>query len=638
MKLYLSLSHIILVASTSWYTASDAASSTATSSGGSIRGNSSKDGDRKLSLFADYTPHKKRSIERDADNGESDSMNVDTIVPSTAAGLMETRIIGGSQTQNGRYSYAVSLQDSLGHFCGGSLIAKDVVLTAAHCQGGSYNVVVGRHDLTTNSGESIPVKKEIPHPKYNDRTTDSDWNIVILSRPTTENVDLVQINASGNSPSTGQDVTVMGWGDTIAADDAQKLSDVLMAVDVNVISNSDCDDSSGTINGWSDSYKGQITSNMLCAADKFQDSCQGDSGGPLIIPGNGASSDVQVGVVSWGIGCASANFPGVYARVSEAYDWIKQTVCSESSDPPAALCGGSGNNPTPTPPSPTPPASTSYPTSTMGNGNDDVDQSSGSYPTHFPSNMGGGTDMPYNDDVPLDDGMPYDDVVPLDDTTQANQFSNSPGTVYDDVATDDVATDDVATDDAATDDAATDDATVFPTFSPTTTTGSSGSGSGGGTGTSSGNWVTIIEDDFKSGFGFMNSGGADAKYLDNKKDRDGVLDIQDNNGDESSVHSNPIITDTAYSSFRVVFSVYMLGMEEDDKFCFDYSADGGITWTEQQCWKSPDDFTAKSWYDDVSTEFQVNTSSLAIRFRCVGTTGDNKDDVLIDKISVQGSN
>eukprot|EP00970_Alexandrium_tamarense_P003181 scaffold481_cov188-Alexandrium_tamarense.AAC.10 len=296
MKLYLSLSHIILVASTSWYTASDAASSTATSSGGSIRGNSSKDGDRKLSLFADYTPHKKRSIERDADNGESDSMNVDTIVPSTAAGLMETRIIGGSQvgscfvvalsivleitcikgstkrspfsslhlqTQNGRYSYAVSLQDSLGHFCGGSLIAKDVVLTAAHCQGGSYNVVIGRHDLTTNSGESIPVKKEIPHPKYNDRTTDSDWNIVILSRPTTENVDLVQINASGNSPSTGQDVTVMGWGDTIAADDAQKLSDVLMAVDVNVISNSDCDDSSGTINGWSDSYKGQITSNML---------------------------------------------------------------------------------------------------------------------------------------------------------------------------------------------------------------------------------------------------------------------------------------------------------------------------------------------------------------------------------------
>jgi hypothetical protein len=64
----------------------------------------------------------------------------------------------------------------------------------------------------------------------------------------------------------------MGWGDTTSDDQTQDLADVLMSVNVNVISNSDCDASSGSINGWTDSYNGQITSNMLCAADKGQDS------------------------------------------------------------------------------------------------------------------------------------------------------------------------------------------------------------------------------------------------------------------------------------------------------------------------------------------------------------------------------
>jgi trypsin len=52
------------------------------------------------------------------------------------------RIIGGSQTSSSRYPYAVSIQDDIGHFCGGSLIASDMILTAAHCQGGSYDVVI----------------------------------------------------------------------------------------------------------------------------------------------------------------------------------------------------------------------------------------------------------------------------------------------------------------------------------------------------------------------------------------------------------------------------------------------------------------------------------------------------------------
>ena len=70
------------------------------------------------------------------------------------------------------------------------------------------------------------------------------------------------------------------------------------------------------------------------------------SGGLLITRGNGPQSDRQVGVVSWGIGCAF--LPGVYARVSKGYDWIRETVCDESNDTGgSSLCGTP--NPTPRP-------------------------------------------------------------------------------------------------------------------------------------------------------------------------------------------------------------------------------------------------------------------------------------------------
>jgi trypsin len=249
------------------------------------------------------------------------------------------------------------------------LIATDVVLTAAHCQGGKYDVVIGRHDLDSKDGESIAMDYEIPYPKYNDKTTDGDFNLVFLKNPTTQKVSLVNINDDSNSPQVGDEVHVMGWGDTTADDYTQKLADKLMEVSVNVISNQDCDASKGQIGGWVDSYNGQISDNMICARDNGEDACQGDSGGPLVIRGKDGSGadDIQVGVVSWGIGCANKNFPGVYARVSEAYDWIKETVCSKSQDPPSNLCGGGGSEPKPpssnpkppkpSPPSPSPPSS-----------------------------------------------------------------------------------------------------------------------------------------------------------------------------------------------------------------------------------------------------------------------------------------
>lgn len=488
----------------------------------------------------------------------------------------DTRIIGGSEANSGRFPYAISIQDGIGHFCGGSLIAPDMVLTAAHCQGGTYDVVIGRHNLNSNSGESIPMKKETPYPKYNDKTTDGDWMLVLLERPTKQNVPFIKLNSDKNSPSVGEDVTVMGWGDTTSDDYTQELADVLMSVDVNVISNSDCDASEGTINGWSDSYKGQITSNMLCAADRGQDSCQGDSGGPLVIQGKSGdgSDDVQIGVVSWGVGCASPDFPGVYSRISESYDWIVSEVCKQSSAPPADLCGGSSGV-------------TSYVESDDNSNNDD----------------GGRDDAAANDD--------YDDDFSYDDFSHDNNAVGN-NTVGDDYIYDD--------DSNGEDDSVSIEPAQFNTTDSTEVS-------------TDGNWVTIIEDDFNSDFGMFSSGGGDAKWLSEKKDRTGVLNIQDGNGESSTVYSNAII-DSSYSVYRVVFSAYLLGMEDNDKFCLDISTDGGSSWIEEKCWNI-NDLDSKVWHDDVVAEFEAdNASELVVRFRC--QADHNQDDVFIDKVAIQG--
>lgn len=248
-----------------------------------------------------------------------------------------SRIIGGTESIEGQFSYTVSLQDEFGHFCGGSLIAKDVVLSASHCQHSEpgYKAVIGRRDLEeVTDGEEITVKKEITHPEYNWGTTDHDFMVLILERPTTEDVDLVK--PGREIVPVGSAVSVLGWGDTAASDDELLMSYDLRTTEVFVISNEVCEQSSGDIGGMQDNYHDQITENMVCAKDVGEDSCQGDSGGPLVLR-QSSGQDVQVGIVSWGVGCADADFPGVYARVSAGYDWIREQVCKESSDPPASF-------------------------------------------------------------------------------------------------------------------------------------------------------------------------------------------------------------------------------------------------------------------------------------------------------------
>lgn len=226
------------------------------------------------------------------------------------------RIIGGSEADDGEYGYAVSLQDAAGnHFCGGSLIAPNAVLSAAHCaQGSGYYAVVGRRDLTTGDGERIAVRRQVVHPSYDPSATDNDFMILLLDSAVR---DAEVVAVSPDFVPGGVAVNVIGWGDTHAADSISLLAEELMETEVFTLSNYDCERSTGTVGGqqlfgwffggYEESYMGKISSNMICARDAGEDSCQGDSGGPLVVKtGDGHR---QVGVVSWGYGCAHESFP-----------------------------------------------------------------------------------------------------------------------------------------------------------------------------------------------------------------------------------------------------------------------------------------------------------------------------------------
>ena len=199
---------------------------------------------------------------------------------------------------NQRYPYAVSLTYAGEHFCGGALIAPDVVITAGHCHsqnsifGMTYDVVIGRHDLDeTWTGESIPFEAEVLHPKYDGDNVDNDFNIVILTTSATHAEVYLRVNdddsvpVGGSLPGdedgwddvVGDVLTVVGWGD-IDRSEAVAVSDVLMETQVYALTNERCvSDSGGYVNvGGTIVFEGYdgITENMLCARAADTDACQ----------------------------------------------------------------------------------------------------------------------------------------------------------------------------------------------------------------------------------------------------------------------------------------------------------------------------------------------------------------------------
>jgi len=231
-------------------------------------------------------------------------------------------IVGGVEVNPAfKYPWTCAMTYSTGgQFCGGSLVDQSYVLTAAHCSVGlnpnTVRIVCHRHDLDASQASEGAVQRSISrilvHPSYNRLTLSNDVALWELATPIT-NVEIVPLDADGDYDAAGVLATVVGWG---ATREGGAGSDVLREVDVPIITNTQCNQQ----------YGGDITASMVCAGypEGGKDSCQGDSGGPLFANKN--SNPVQIGVVSWGQGCARPNYAGVYARVSVLSDWILDII------------------------------------------------------------------------------------------------------------------------------------------------------------------------------------------------------------------------------------------------------------------------------------------------------------------------
>lgn len=224
---------------------------------------------------------------------------------------LDSRIVQGKEVEEGRYPYSVSLTRFGSHICGGSLIAPQYVLTAAHCAKSIRDVQFGRHDRSGNEAyEQIGIMNKIIHPNYDDNNLENDVMILQLNRKVSSEYTPVELDENADFLRDGEVVTVMGWG---RIEYGGVISQRQLETDVDVISNEAC----------ASIYKQGIIEGSICAYRNGTDACQGDSGGPLIVKGDNATNDVLVGLVSWGRGCALEGYPGVYARVSTYIDWIK---------------------------------------------------------------------------------------------------------------------------------------------------------------------------------------------------------------------------------------------------------------------------------------------------------------------------
>jgi len=237
-------------------------------------------------------------------------------------------IVGGQDAQANEFPWQVSLRRKAtnSHFCGGSIISNQWVLTAAHCVQGedarSLTVVIGEHDSGAESTVrvSLDVSSIAINPGYSSATSANDIALLKVQQTITFNREVQPVCAPDDAVSYYyRKSQCSGWGSLRSG--GACCPPILKYVTLNITTNDFCNRAYGGV-------RDRITDDMICASDNYggndRDSCQGDSGGPLTVKESDGTFRI-VGVVSWGIGCASG-YPGVYSRVQYFNNWISTTI------------------------------------------------------------------------------------------------------------------------------------------------------------------------------------------------------------------------------------------------------------------------------------------------------------------------